>query len=879
MTAPAAPHDASFSQWLRQRRKSLDLTRKSLADCVGCSPKTIEKIEMGERRPSRQIAELLLSCLDVPQQERPDLLLAARGDQAINNGVAVVPAAAARTSHVPSNLPAPLTSFIGRIESLAAIRSLYFGSGARIVTLAGPPGIGKTRLALQAGASLLEDFPDGVYFVPLASLRDKGLIASSIAKELQVRETANRKLIDGLKSFLQEREMLLILDNFEQLVEGASLITELLAAAPGLKALATSRELLHVYGEHIYAVPPLGLPDFDTGRTSGARPGDEATALEQAMHYEAVKLFVERAKAAEHDIAISNDDVRTIIEICRGLDGLPLAIELAAARVGHLPVSDILSRLSSRLDLLDSGPRDRTTRQRTLRGAIEWSHDLLGDKEKRLFRRLSVFMGGCTIEAAATICADERPEHGDLAAVAHSLRDKSLIEGSTRAGSGRIRMLETIREYAWERLEENGELDSIQKNHAAYFLMLVETAEPMLSGPDQAVWLERLTAEHDNIRAAIDYLLQAEPEAALRLCGATTVFWFRRGHLTEGRAYLLSALKSGVSAPASVRGKGLNGAGVLAYAQGDYDEAKSLYSAGMAAHEEAGDRKAMARTLNNLGLIASNQSNYEAALMLYNDSLEIWKELGDRTSIALSLNNMMGVALAQGNYESARALAQESLDLRRVMGDVAGVASSLGNLGVAVFALGQPGDAVKLQVESLSIRREMGDRHGIAMCLVNLAELARYRGDNEEAERLSMESLDICRELGDKPGICNALFNLGHLAHGQGELERAEAYFGESLEMLQGAGDLRTMAQGLIGMAAVAGSRGHLQRATRLLGAVSAVLDGIGARLYPHELRDYQQIGTSVRSSMDEADWEVAWGEGTNMDLDDIGRYALSMLH
>jgi predicted ATPase/transcriptional regulator with XRE-family HTH domain len=857
---------ATFSQWLKQRRRLLDLTRKDLARCAGCSPKTIEKIETGERRPSRQVAELLLHCLQVPDGERASFVLWARGAES-EPSTPETRHPTPDAQRTPNNLPLPLTSFIGREDVLGAVRALLERRDVRLVTLTGPPGIGKTRLSVQAGASLLGSFKDGVFFVPLATVSDTGMVASAIAKELQVRETPGRSLVEALKSHLQEKEVLLVLDNFEQVVEAAPLATELLMSAPSVKVLATSREALHVYGEHNYAVPPLRMPE-PVGVAVDRLP--VTVTARDALQYEAVRLFVERATAAKHNFIFSEQDAAGIVAICSGLDGLPLAIELAAARVAHLSIDDMLSRLQSRLDLLAAGPRDVTARQKTLRGAIEWSYDLLEEDERRLFRRLSVFVGGCTLDALASVC--ESSDEGDSTlALVHSLHAKSLLEiGRIPEGQERFRMLQTIREYAWEMLEESGEHEMMQARHAACFLSLAETAEPMLAGPEQALWLDRLSTEHDNLMAALNWLLGHDVEAALRMGTALTMFWYRRGHLSEGRAALSTALAREEKVAATTLGKALNGAGTLAYAQGDYDDAKSLYTQSLAAQRAVGDKKAIAKALNNIALIASHQGEYDAALSLYSESMALWEELGDKAGIALSLNNVMAVALAQGDYEAASLSARRSVELRREMGDQAGLASSLSNLGIVLFALGEDANAAALQEESLHIRRELGDRHGIANSLLNLGELARYRDDNDLAEQLCVQCLQICRDLGDKPGICNALVNLGHLAQRRGELDTAAHLFTESMELFRDGGDRRGLAQSLVGLAAVAASRGRVEYAARLLGAVDATLEGIGSRMYPQERLDYERTLAAIRPQLSDMEWQSAWQQGREMGIEDI---------
>ena len=871
--------NVSFASWLKHRRNSLDLTRKGLADCVGCSPKTIEKIESGDRRPSRQIVQLLLECLQVPQEDHEALLSRARvvssqdegSDGDIVADFTTYGGLPPKSPDRPNNLPAPLTSFVGRAEALEAVQALLQKAEIRLVTLTGPPGIGKTRLSLRIGTSLLRHFKDGVFFVPLAAVRDTKLVGSAIAREFGLRESAGRTLVDVLKVYLREKHLLLILDNFEQVVEASPIVTQLLAAAPNLKIIATSREALHLYGEHNYAVQPLDVPGIAPIKSDGLELSFDTAAVRNAGSYSAVRLFVERASAAEHGFTLSAENAGAVVAICRELDGLPLAIELAAARVAQVPVDDMLSRLHQKLDLLIAGPRDLPPRQRTLRGAIEWSHDLLDGREKVLFRRLSIFAGGATIEAISSVCDPDEQYNIELLPYLQSLSDKSLLEVDRSAsGKERFRMLETIHEYALEMLVESGEQEIHQERHAAFFLELARRTEPMLAGPEQGQWLDRLSEEHDNTRAAFSWLLKHDMDACLRLCTALAMFWYRRGHLSEGRLRFMSALENASSVTDDLRGAALNGAGTLTYAQGDYEEAKALYTASLAAHRLAGDKKAIAKALNNLGLIASNQADYEAAQRWYDDSLGLWQELGDKAGIALSLNNRMAVALVQGKYDEARAAAEESVRLRREMGDKAGIASSLGNLAIVLFALGDDQSATRLQEESLVLQRELGIKHGIANCLLNLGELARYRNDNDKAERLCDECLQICLELGDKPGIGNAWTNLGHVAHERGDLDKAESYFRQSVELFRESGDRRSMVQGLVGLAGIAGSRGQLEEAARIIGLADDILEEIGARLYPYERRDYERTVAAVRPELGAEGWDIAWQYGKDRSSGDI---------
>src|SRR5919107_1508387 len=447
-----------------------------------------------------------------------------------------------------NNLPAQPTPLVGRESELGEVRDLLRAEGLRLLTLTGPGGIGKTRLGLQVAAELLDEFEDGVFFVALDPITASALVASAIAEPLGVVEAWDQPLEEGLKDYLGGKELLLVLDNFEQVLGGAPLVGNLLAACPKLKVLATSRSGLRVYGEQEYPVPPLELP----------RPG-RLPPIDRLSQYEAVRLFIERAKAARPDFSVTDENAPAVAEICARLDGLPLAIELAAARVKLLTPGAMLERLGSRLKLLTGGARDLPERQRTLRGAIEWSHALLEEGEQVLFRRLAVSSGGRTLEALEAICDAEGDLPVDAFEGVSSLLDKSLLvreEGPEE--ESRLVMLETIHEYAREKLRESGEAEGVSGLHAQYFLAFAEEAEAELEGPDQASWMERLEADHDNFRAALSWLLEAgEAESALRIGGALWLFWRSRGHLSEGRRWLSEGLSGGDAAPAGVRARAM----------------------------------------------------------------------------------------------------------------------------------------------------------------------------------------------------------------------------------------------------------------------------------------------------------------------------------
>jgi predicted ATPase/class 3 adenylate cyclase len=728
-----------------------------------------------------------------------------------------------------NNLPLQPTPLVGREKEVSEVCDLLGGDETRLLTLTGPGGTGKTRLALQAAADLLDDFSDGAFLVPLATLTEAELLLPTVAETLGVRESGEQPLDESLKDYLSERRVLLVLDNFEQVLGAAPTVTELLAGAPGLKVLATSRAPLGLYGEKEYAVPPLSVPDVR-----------HLPDLKTLSQYEAVRLFIERAKSAKADFEVTDDSAPAVAEICVRLDGLPLAIELAAARIKMLPPRAMLHRLGSRLKLLTGGARDLPERQRTLRGTIEWSHALLDEGERTLFGRLAVFSGGRTLEAIEAICDAE----GDLPVDAFdgisSLVDKSLLrQEEGPGGEPRFVMLETVHEFAREKLRQSAEAEQIKRVHAEYFLTLAEEAFPELRGPHQLEWLERLEAEHDNMRAALSWALdRKEVESALRLGSALSGFWSVRDYQSEGRRWLGEALAMDGRVSPEVRAMALAGAGWLAMDQGDLGRAKEACEEGLE--------------------LLANEAREEAS------EARLW------------LLGFLGwVAWQREQHEQAKQLFEEGLALSQEMSDIWWLATSLSNLAVVSQSLGNSERATELYYESMGLLREQGDKHSLAINLNNLAMVVYSQGDLGRAAQLTEEAVALFRELGARGDAALGLCNLGWIALLQDDLGRTTDLYRESLSLSWDTG-LNQIVQGsLEGLACLAGAQGKTERATQLWGAAQALHETKGIPRDIDFLAEADARISAVRSGMGEEAWEEAWHKGRAMTLDEAVSYAL----
>jgi predicted ATPase/class 3 adenylate cyclase len=770
----------------------------------------------------------------------------------------------------PHNLPMQLTSFIGREKEIAEVKRLLLAD--RFVTLTGPGGTGKTRLSLQVGAELLELFPDGVWLVELVSLTDPALVPQTVAAALGVRESGGRPILAVLTGYLRGKDLLLILDNCEHLVGAcAQLVMALLQECPHLFVLASSREALGIPGEAPFRVPSLSTPDLR-----------HPPSVETLTQYEAVRLFIERAETVSSGFAVTKENAPAIAQVCYRLDGIPLAIELAAARVKMLRVEQIAARLDDRFRLLTGGSRTAMPRHQTLRALIDWSYDLLSEAERALLRRLSVFAGGCTLEASEAICAGEGLERDEVLDLLTQLVNKSLVIPDVESGAeARYRLLETICQYAREKSLEAGGGEAVRERHRAHFLKLAERAEPELRGPDQVAWLDRLEKEVGNLRAALEWSLEINVEAGLRMAGALLWFWHIRTHKGEGIEWLERALSAEArergQAPMTearrrARGKALNTAGALMVMHGspergcevseeslalhrelgpagragvahalwnlaqgvshheDFERARALSEEGLALYREVQDRFGMAQCLDNLGSYALIRGDYAQSKAIWEEDLALRKEIGDRDGIAWILSCLGNLTFWYGDYERAQTLYRESQAIFHEVGNKWAVSMALSGLGSVVLAQGDFEQAARLYEEALTFGRDMGDRNAIAGRRYDLARVAWARGDYEQAARLYEETLAFLREVSNKGGVAGALYDLGAVAWAQGDYDRAVERYEESLAIGREIGGKYTIASALHGLGKVACSRRDFDRAAALYGEALALWRETGHR-------------------------------------------------
>ncbi|HEX2699188.1 MAG TPA: tetratricopeptide repeat protein [Acidimicrobiales bacterium] len=773
----------------------------------------------------------------------------------------------------PPGLPAPLTSFVGRADAIAEVERLL--SSARLLSLTGTGGMGKTRLALRVAADVAAADPAAVALVELGPLSDPDLVPQQVLSALGLSEQAGRSPLDTVTSHLCTRPVLLVLDNCEHVLEAAAGVAgSLLRACADLRVLATTREPLKVAGEVVWRVPTLSVPDPTTAG------GDDLT-LDELRQFEAVRLFLDRAAAVRPDLDLGDADAPALAAVVRRLDGIPLAVELAAGRVAMFSVAELAERLDDRFRLLAGGSRSSPERHQTLRGAVDWTYDALAPAEATMFTRLSVFASAFSLAAAEEVAAGDGIKPGDVAGLVSSLVDKSMVVADHGPGATRYRLLETMRRYGLERLGEDRANEATRRHaHLAWAAGLAVRAESALRGPDQAHWLEVLEVALDDIRAALawggDNPGTEQATVAVGLAAALERFWEVRGYLSEGRRWLESLLAAGGAAAPAVRARALASAAILAQRQGDYGPARAMHTESLRLAREAGDERGVAAAVHGLANLAVLQGDFAAARPLYEQVLAIGRALGDDNVVAAALTNLGTVAHNQADFAEAEGFSRDSLAVRRRMGDRHGIAMVTGNLAYLAFQLGDHTAARTLYGESLALQRQLGDRPGIANSLANLGYLALTEGDLADASSLLEESLALAGELGDKYWMALSLLRLAKVARAAGDHARASELDARALTLASGMGAKRAMAEWLEGLARTAVARGAHRRAIVLLGAAQAVRDELGAPLPPAERPGRDADLAAAQAAVGRRDAEAAWDEGRAMPLEDAVRLASS---
>ncbi|MBL0106310.1 MAG: tetratricopeptide repeat protein [Ignavibacteria bacterium] len=797
----------------------------------------------------------------------------------------------------PNNLPVQLTSFIGREKEIADVKSLL--NKTRLLTLLGPGGTGKTRLSLQTGADLIDDFANGVWITELASLLDPFLLPNVIAETLGISEQPGKSMENVLIEYLSDKEILLIIDNCEHLIDAcAALAEKLLQYSPKLKIIATSRESLRCDGEITHKVLSLDHPDLMK----------KVTPI-QLVQYEAVRLFIERALAVNPNFRVTNDNAPALAQICYQLDGIPLAIELAAVRIKVLPLEKICEKLEDRFKLLTGGKRTALPRQQTLKALIDWSFDLLSENEKNLWKRLSVFSGGWTFDAAEEICRDDKIDN-EVIDILSSLTEKSIINYNEE--NERFGMLQTIRQYGEDKIRETNEYNKFSDKHLKFYLELTVSLNKKIRGIKTESFLKSLENEIGNVERSLKWSIENQDiENGLRLTAAMAMFWQIRGYTSEAIYWIEAVLHNNTESKnssysnvichlgnfARLKGEvdkarklieeslqirkeigdkaGISNSlirlGVLEYDQGRYEQSADLYEQGLIILRELGDKSGIAVILNNLGNVYSNQGDYSRAYDLYEESLSTRRESGDKLGIAICLNNLGIINYEQGEYKKATEILQESLQLRQQMGSKDGTAITLLNLGNVAYNQGEYGNATKLFNESLNISLEIGNKGCISDSLYNLGKVFLEQKDFEQASKLFLESLEISREIKAKSQIASSLYGLGRIAFGKNEYEEAVKYYLESIALYNEAGNKKDILFSIFRSGEIYVRKGNYEAGAKLFGFISRKYFELSKIKFPLAYQVvFDDSISEIKSKLNSEEFLRYFEEGKKLTLEEV---------
>ena len=863
--------EISFGEWLKRRRKGMGLTQRQLAARINCSTIMLKKVEAEERRPSAQIVERLGEIFNISPSEQINFLHFARGDwkSAPTSQSEELPWHISSTSP-RSNLPTPLTSFIGREKELKEISRLL--SSCRLLTLTGPGGVGKTRLAIQTAHGSIKKFNDGVFWVNLVGLSEGSLIPQEIAQSLNVRGTPSEPFIETLKTYLETKEVLLVIDNCEHLIRAfAEYAEQLLTACPKLKILATSIEVLGLFNELVWQVPSLPLPEKQ-----------EPLSLMDFKEFASIELFDERAGTARPGFALDERNVSTVSQICQDLDGIPLAIELAAARVKVLSVDEISLRLDNCFSLLTSGSRTAIPRHKTLRATIDWSYELLTESERTLFRRLSVFAGGFTLEAAEEVCS-QGMERKDILDLLGRLVDKSLVivDIGSEISRTRYRLLETIRQYAREKLLDANESESLRDQHLHFFVRLAEHTQPIFQTIQRTEWLPRLESEHANLRAALEWACERDIETARWLAGLLERLWFYSDHLSEAHAWYARVLGPEERPTVVTRGLALSlyGSGCVSLNLGYMDEAQARLEQSVVWWQQIGEQRWLASSFQWLAYLLLQRGDGERALTMYAEHESLFRASSEPLMLAWTLGNW-GIAkcAARPDDSTGKALLDEALFFAHTLQDPFCFVLCYSSLGDWAVLQGDYATARRHFLKALEWRRQLGTRWIIVAGLWQVANIMCLQGDYPQAEPMYAEALALARALGDQRSEAHIAQELGAVAIHLGDRERATILLAESLSSFRKWADTLGIARCLIGFANLRQMHGHMERAARVLSFVEPWLQSNQIQLVHFDRSNYERSVTAACIQLDGATFAKAWAEGSAMTLEQAVEYAFEDL-